>query len=303
MSGRVTTLPCCISARTGRKRRSSNQTRALAAEPGNPDFRKLRAAILLRLMRFDESIGVCERLLDEDPAQPTVWTSLGHLLKTVGQRDDAIAAYRRAIALEPRHGEPYWSLANLKTASVTDDELTGMRAQLEKSEVGKTDRLHFHFAMGRALEDRTRYAESFEHYAKGNELRLEQHPWDPDVMSTFVEQCRAFFTPEFFARLGDAGSSAADPIFVLGLPRSGSTLVEQILASHPAVEGTSELNDMPAHHRVARPARSQWPYPRLSGRAGRAGQGSVRRTRRDLSCVLARAPDCRNAVLHRQETQ
>lgn len=220
--------------------------RALATEPDNRDFRKLRAAILLRLMRFDESIEVCEQLLDEDPAQPTVWTSLGHLLKTVGRRDDAIAAYRRAIALEPRYGEPYWSLANLKTASVTDDELAGMRAQLEKPEVEKTDRLHFHFAIGRALEDRARYAESFEHYTKGNGLRLEQHPWDPDAMTAFVAQCKTFFTPEFFAELGDAGSGAADPIFVLGLPRSGSTLVEQILASHSAVEGTSELNDMPA---------------------------------------------------------
>lgn len=220
--------------------------RALVADPGNRDFRKLRAAILLRLMRFDESIEVCEELLDEDAAQPTVWTSLGHLLKTVGRHDDAIAAYRRAIALEPRYGEPYWSLANMKTASVSDDELARMRAQLEKPEVEQTDRLHFHFAIGRALEDRECYAQSFEHYTKGNGLRLEQHPWDPDTMSVFVEQCRAFFTPDFFAKLGDAGSGADDPIFVLGLPRSGSTLVEQILASHSAVEGTSELNDMPA---------------------------------------------------------
>lgn len=220
--------------------------RALAAEPDNRDFRKLRAAILLRLMRFDESIEVCEQLLDENPGQPTVWTSLGHLLKTVGRRDDAIAAYRRAIALEPRYGEPYWSLANMKTASVSDDELGGMRAQLEKPEIDTADRLHFHFAIGRALEDRGAFAESFEHYRKGNGLRLEQHPWDPDAMTAFVAQCRAFFTPEFFAELGDAGSGAPDPIFVLGLPRSGSTLVEQILASHSAVEGTSELNDMPA---------------------------------------------------------
>ena len=221
-------------------------SRALEAEPDNPEFLKLRSAILVRMLRYDEAIETCKRLLEADDKQPTIWTSLGHMLKSAGRRNDAISAYRRAIELEPRFGEPYWSLANMKTAIVADAELESMREQVADPGIDRTDRLHFHFAIGRALEDRANYADSFEHYAKANRLRLEEHPWNPDAMSNFVEKCKGFFTAEFFASVEGAGCTAADPIFVLGLPRSGSTLVEQILASHPDVEGTTELNDLPA---------------------------------------------------------
>lgn len=218
----------------------------LSAEPDNPEFRKLRAAILVRLMRYDESIAVCRGLLDENPDQPTVLTSMGHMLKTVGERDAAMAAYRRAIELAPQYGEPYWSLANLKTSSVSEAELTAMEQQLQSPVAKDTDRLHFHFAIGRALEDRGEFARSFEHYATGNKIRLERHPYDPEELAGYVQQCKKFFTAGFFESISDAGSQARDPIFVLGLPRSGSTLVEQILASHSAVEGTSELPEIAA---------------------------------------------------------
>lgn len=219
---------------------------ALAAEPGNPEFRKLRAAILVRLMRYDESIEVCEKLLDEDPQQPTVLTSLGHMLKTVGRRDEAVDAYRRAIALAPNYGEPYWSLANLKTNTVSDVEMKAIQQQLEDENVGLRDRLHFHFALGRACEDRQDYERSFTHYDQGNRIRLELYPYDPQQLSDFVARSKTFFTADFFEQLGQVGSDIEDPIFVLGLPRSGSTLIEQILASHSCVEGTSELPEIAA---------------------------------------------------------
>lgn len=218
----------------------------LAAEPTNPEFRKLRAAILVKLMRYDESIDIYQELLDEDLQQPTVLTSLGHMLKTVGRRDEAVDAYRQAIAQAPKYGEPYWSLANLKTNTVADDELNAMRRQLEDPNADLRDRLHFHFALGRALEDRQKYEQSFEHYDKGNRIRLGLHPYDPQKLSDFVKRCKTFFSAGFFERQGAVGSKARDPIFVLGLPRSGSTLVEQILASHSLVEGTSELPDIAA---------------------------------------------------------
>jgi tetratricopeptide (TPR) repeat protein len=145
----------------------------LAEDPQNTDCRKLKAAILVRLLEYDESIRICEELLEEDPAQPTVWNSLGHMLKSVGRREDCITAYRKAIELAPHYGEPHWSLANLKTYRVDDGLLGAMRAQLQSRSLSDTDRLHFNFAMGRALEDRSEFEESFGHYAEGNRLRRE----------------------------------------------------------------------------------------------------------------------------------
>lgn len=216
----------------------------LAEDPQNTDCRKLKAAILVRLLEYDESIRICEELLEEDPAQPTVWNSLGHMLKSVGRREDCITAYRKAIELAPHYGEPHWSLANLKTYRVDDGLLGAMRSQLQNPSLSATDRLHFNFALGRALEDRSEFEESFRHYAEGNRLRREKAPYDPRELEQHVRQSKALLTGEFFAAGAGHGSPQPDPIFVLGLPRSGSTLVEQILASHSAVEGTMELPDI-----------------------------------------------------------
>lgn len=215
--------------------------RMLAEDPKNTDCRKLKAAILVRLLEYDESIQICEELLEEDPDQPTVWTSLGHMLKSVGRREDCIAAYRKAIELAPHYGEPHWSLANLKTHQVDEDVLEAMRVQLQNPSLSHTDRLHFSFAMGKALEDREEFEESFRHYAEGNRLRREVAPYNPQELEEHVRRCKEMLTKEFFAARSGYGAADPDPIFVLGLPRSGSTLVEQILASHSAVEGTMEL--------------------------------------------------------------
>lgn len=220
--------------------------RLLADDPDNPELRKLHAAILVRLREYGESIGICESLLDEDPDRITVWTSLGHMLKSVGRREDSVNAYRKAIALEPRFGEPYWSLANLKTFSFTDQELEAMRRQLATPGLSDEDRIHFYFAIGRALEDRTEYAESFRHYAEGNRIRRKNRLYNADELSDHVRRCIALFTPAFFADRSSCGAGTAEPIFILGLPRTGSTLVEQILSSHSSVEGTMELPDISA---------------------------------------------------------
>jgi len=220
--------------------------RLLLQDPDNPDIRKLRAAILVRLREYDESIALCEGLLDEDPNQPTVWTSLGHMLKSVGRREECIQAYHKAIALAPHYGEPYWSLVNLKTLQFTDAELESMRGQLSGSTLSAGDRIHFNFALGRSLEDRGEYAESFRFYDEGNRLRRINKPYHAEELTNYVRRCKMLFTETFFAERNSWGAEISDPIFILGLPRSGSTLVEQILASHPAVEGTMELPEIPA---------------------------------------------------------
>lgn len=220
--------------------------RLLLQEPGNPDIRKLRAAILVRLREYDESIALCEDLLEEDPNQPTVWTSLGHMLKSVGRREDCIQAYRKAIALAPHYGEPYWSMVNLKTLQFTDAELESMRGQLSGSTLSAGDRIHFNFALGRTLEDRGEYAESFRFYDEGNRLRRINKPYHAEELTDYVRRCKMLFTETFFAGRTSWGAEIPDPIFILGLPRSGSTLVEQILASHSTVEGTMELPEISA---------------------------------------------------------
>jgi tetratricopeptide (TPR) repeat protein len=216
----------------------------LAAEPRSPSVRNLRATVLARVGEYDEAIRLYEQLLQEYPLQAKVWMSHGHALKTAGRQDDSIAAYRRSIELEPRLGEAYWSLANLKTFRFDDADVATMRAQLERSDLTQEDRFHFHFALGKAAEDANDHAGSFGHYAEGNRLRKEAVPYDSDTVTGNVRRSRALFTPGFFAARRGVGCTAPDPIFVVGLPRSGSTLVEQILSSHSAIEGTMELPDL-----------------------------------------------------------
>jgi predicted Zn-dependent protease len=216
----------------------------LQAEPDSPGFRNLRAAVLARIGEYAQALALYEQLLQQYPSQSKLWLSYGHALKTAGRQADAVAAYRNAWRLEPTFGDACWSLANLKTFRFDAADVAAMREQVESPTLGHDDRLHFHFALGKAFEDQQAYADSFEHYATGNRLRKSAVPYDAGDLAQQVERSRALFTPAFLAARAGQGCPAPDPIFIVGLPRSGSTLVEQILSSHPAVEGTMELPDV-----------------------------------------------------------
>jgi tetratricopeptide (TPR) repeat protein len=218
--------------------------RLLAGDPGNPGYRNLRAVVLCRTGDFGEAIELYEDLLAEHPGQARVWLSQGHALKTAGLGERAIAAYRRCIELDPGFGDAWWSLANLKTFRFDDADIAAMRAQLQRADLGDEHRLHLDFALGKALEDRGEYAGSFAHYSRGNALRLARVPYSADTTSERLLRAAEIYTPGFFQARTGYGVAAGDPIFIVGMPRAGSTLVEQILSSHPLVEGTMELPEI-----------------------------------------------------------
>ena len=205
----------------------------------------LKAAALGRIGGHDEALLLYRTILDERPDEPKIWMSYGHILKTVGQQDDSVAAYRRAIAISPSLGEVWWSLANLKTIRFDDADIAAMLAALNLPDLNVDDRFHLHFALGKALEDRHQAEASFAHYTTGNALRRAEVGYDPATICDHVDRSIALFTPDFFAARADLGCPSPAPIFILGMPRAGSTLIEQILASHPAIEGTGELPDIP----------------------------------------------------------
>ena len=217
-----------------------------AAEPANPNYRSLEAAILAGIGEYARSIDIYAEVLRRYPNQAKIWLSYGHALKTAGRSSEGIRAYRRTLELDPGLGEAWWSLANLKTFRFTADELRQMRAQLARSDLKTEDRYHFHFALGKTLEDQEDYGPSFEHYRQGNGLRRSQVHYDATQGQQHLARARTLFTREFFATRADQGAPDPDPIFIVGLPRAGSTLIEQILASHSQVEGTMELPDIPA---------------------------------------------------------
>jgi tetratricopeptide (TPR) repeat protein len=218
--------------------------RLLAEDPRNPGYRNLAAVILSRVGEYERAGRLYADLVKEYPANSKAWLSYGHLLKTAGRTDESIAAYRRAIRHEAGFGEAYWSLANLKTFRFGDADLASMREALAGPSVDEPNRVHLHFALGKALEDAGDYAGSFDHYAKGNALHRARQAYDADRNAARSRHIESLFTREFFESRRGAGSTDGSPIFIVGMPRSGSTLVEQILASHPAVEGTTELPEM-----------------------------------------------------------
>lgn len=215
-------------------------------DPDSTIYRNLKAAALARLGDYENAIAQFEDVLRDRDDQPRLWLSYAHALKTAGRSADAIAAYRRAIVLDEEFGDAYWSLANLKTFRFDDAEIEAMRALVTREDLKEDDRLHLHFALGKALEDSAAYADSFVHYAEGARRRRARIDYDPDLTTEQVRRTKTLFTPDFLATRRGAGSSAPDPIFVVGLPRSGSTLLEQILSSHSQVEGTMELPDIAA---------------------------------------------------------
>jgi tetratricopeptide (TPR) repeat protein len=218
---------------------------ALPASGGDNAAREtLKAAALGRIGGYDEAIGLYRQLTERFPDHAKLWMSYGHMLKTVGEQQQSIAAYRKALAVEPSLGEVWWSLANLKIIRFTDEDFDAMRAALADENLTHEDEFHLHFALGKASEERGAHDAAFAHYAKGNALRSEELAHDPDAVSTQVDKVIACFKLEFMEER--QGHAAPDPIFILGMPRAGSTLIEQILASHSMVEGTMELPDIPA---------------------------------------------------------
>jgi predicted Zn-dependent protease len=214
------------------------------AEPQHPGYRVLEAAVLVRLGEMERAIAAYRALLAEQPKLPKVWLSLGHTLKTAGRQTEAVEAYRESLKLAPGLGEAWWSLANLKTFRFAVEEIAAMRAQLERQDLADGERVQLSFALGKALEDRGEYALSFGQYAKANALRRAQSDYDAAAITRNRETLQRVLTEEFFRSRAQGGCLEPDPIFIVGLPRSGSTLVEQILASHSQVEGTMELPDI-----------------------------------------------------------
>jgi tetratricopeptide (TPR) repeat protein len=217
----------------------------LAEEPDGIGNWNLKAATLGRLGEFEQAIPIYEKALQRAPNQPKVWLSYGHMLKTLAHLEEGVGAYRRAIELKPELGEAWWSLANLKTIKFDERDLAAMTDALGRPNLSNEDRYHLDFALGKAMHDAGRYQEAFEHYARANALRLEQAPYDRSEITNKVDRCVAAFTAGALAER-PGGCEAPDPIFVVGMPRAGSTLIEQILSSHSLVEGTSELHDIAA---------------------------------------------------------
>lgn len=222
----------------------------LEDDPGNPAHANLKAAALGRIGGYDEAIALYEALTRRFQGHAKLWMSYGHMLKTVGRQEDSIAAYRHALAADPGLGELWWSLANLKTIRFDAGDRAAMEAALVAAEPDgqrrADDRLHLHFALGKAYDDAGEPEPAFRHYAAGNAIRAEQLGYDAAETRAVVDAAIATCTADFFAERAHLGDPAPDPVFILGMPRAGSTLIEQILASHSAIEGTMELPDIPA---------------------------------------------------------
>jgi tetratricopeptide (TPR) repeat protein len=215
--------------------------RLLKIDPRNRAYKITYATACVGVGNNEEAIERYRAILAETPETPDLYLSIAHALKTLGKQDAAVENYRTAYRLKPSYGDAYWSLANLKTYRFPDEELAQMRAQEQMPGIRTEDRYHLCFAIGKALEDRAQYQDSFRYYERGNalkkaEIRFKMQPIERNALLQ-----EAVCTREFIEARRSYGCPDPDPIFIVGLPRAGSTLLEQILASHSKVEGTSEL--------------------------------------------------------------
>jgi predicted Zn-dependent protease len=214
----------------------------LKIEPENPKNWVLLATVQLRQMRQRDALEAFEKAARLSPDEVSLTLSIGHIHKTLGHRQACEAAYKAALARGRSLGEAYWSLADLKTYVFSDAEIAAMQALVKGDEAGDDlDQSQLHFALGRAFEHRADYESAFRHYERGNRRRRKTAPFDIERFESKTRRVQSCFDREFFAARRDWGIADPAPIFIVGLPRSGSTLVEQILASHPRVEGTFEL--------------------------------------------------------------
>lgn len=260
----------------------------LERDPLNPQFRTMKASLLGQMGSDLEALDLFEGLVREYPMHPSSWVSYGHALKSAGRQEEGVTAYRKAIELLPQLGGGYWSLANLKTFRFSERDVVEMQSQLERPDLRVEARVQFYFSLGKAHEDLKQFEKSFESYQQGNALWRSTVEYDADKTHAFVEACKEIFTPEFFKDLKGVGYHARDPIFVVGLPRAGSTLIEQILSSHTQIEGTMELPNITslARHLNEDNTEGEGPsYPELLGyidpeEFDRRGEEYMRDTRR-----------------------
>jgi tetratricopeptide (TPR) repeat protein len=229
------------------------QARALReSDPANPAFASIYANQSLAAGEFETALTVYKDLLAASPDRPHLQLAYGHALKTVGRTDEAIRAYTAAHELKQDFGDAWWSLANLKTYRFSDAELTEMRAAEAAPGTTLTDRIHLCFALGKAYEDRQDYADSFIYYDRGNALHRQHSRYSMDRTESAVDAQIGICNEELFAARTGQGCPAPDPVFIVGLPRAGSTLLEQILASHSRIDGTMELHNILAlAHRLS----------------------------------------------------
>jgi tetratricopeptide (TPR) repeat protein len=214
----------------------------LAKQPDNLLYRNLKASLLRKLGKHDEALICYRHLLDRYPDSPTLWAELGSTLRSLGgRREECIAAFRKAAELAPSNGRMWWNLAGLKVFRFTTADVEMMEAQLEYSAGPASFRAELHYALGKAHDDVKNYEKSFENYSKGNAIRRLALNYDPEMTTAMVSRNKAVFTAEFLRERSQSGCPSAEPIFVLGLQRSGSTLIEQILGSHSAIEPAGEL--------------------------------------------------------------
>ncbi len=233
-----------------------------STDPANPLFQSRLAIESMQTGDYDRAFALFEQVLEKLPNDPATLTSMGHALKTMGQSEKAIARYGQAIAAKPDQGDAYYALANLKTYQFSDEELAAMQAQVARGDLAFMDRVHIQFAIAKALEDRGDHAGAFVSYKTGNDLKRAQTRYSADAMTAELAKQREICTKDLFAAHAGAGHDAPDPIFILGLPRAGSTLLEQILASHSQIDGTLELPDILAlAHRLRGRKAGQSLYP------------------------------------------
>lgn len=213
-------------------------------DPGSPLFQSHLAIEAMQTGNYERAFALFDQVLARLPHDPATLTSRGHALKTAGRSEEAIASYHAALKAAPAHGDTWYALANLKTYRFDDEEVAAMRRALDRADLAFMDRVHILFALASAFEARGDYAESFRCYEEGNRLKRAQSGYDADRMSAELARQAEICTSDLFAAKGGQGCEAPDPIFVVGLPRAGSTLIEQILASHSQIDGTLELPDM-----------------------------------------------------------
>ena len=223
----------------------------LKITPDSPESHMMHAGVIGSAGRHEEAIMAYEKAIALEPEKPGAFSSMAHHLKTIGHQDKAIAAYRQSLVIKPDHTESYWSMANLKTFQFDDEEIDAMQALLLQKNLSDESRVHIFNALGHEFESRKDYPKAFDYFSSCNQLRRKSESYDPVETETQHEKIISIFNKEFFKQTA-ADVGEVSPIFVVGLPRSGSTLIEQILASHSQVEGTHELSDLPRTMQSAR---------------------------------------------------